>query len=312
VSQSSRSANRSRNNAESNSRKGNEMSETTSTVVESTLNDKSNSEENSVTESNSNGNAPENTEQQNTEPKTYSPGKMDATFYNAMREQVIDSATKHNALAETIKNSGNRVALKDQLRENPESTNDAEFVALVNKRNELSDALEALDKEFDAKSEPFILTHLKNSGVEAKQAEADELAKQVKATTNYLSAMGASLDDIPNLTNRSGNKSSTGDGRGSGVAKYRNLNVYVDNKRAEQKITKKVKNEDGTETLKAVLVSNLTYGANAANVQPDVFREAFTNAQGTKDAAEFKDRVEFEITDAKNVKHSVVVTKAAE
>lgn len=234
------------------------------------------------------------------------PGNMDPNFYNVMRAQLEGWVNDHNAKAETIKNKGDRVALKDSLLENPAQTNDEEFVSLVNKRNELSDALEAAEKAISEKAEPFIQNHLKNSGVDTLQSEADEIAKQAKATINYLTAMGASLDGIPALANRAGrNTNTSGDGRGAGVPKYRNLEVYVDGKRAEQKVNKK--QSDGT--TKPVLVSNLTYGANAAGVPTDVFREAFIKAQGTTDPGNFKDRVEFEVTDENKNTHAVVVQK---
>lgn len=289
------------------------MSETTANVTTSELNDKS--KENSVNV-NSDSNSP-NGDTPNSEAKTepnLSPGNIDNSFYLVLREKLTTEVNSHNQLAAEIKNAGDRVALKDQLKENPQETNDEEFVAIVSRMNELSDALAAVEREFDAKSEPYIQNALKRSGVEAKQSQADELAKTVKATINFLTAMDASIDGIPTLTGRSANKS-TGDGRGSGVAKYRNLNVYVDGKRAEQKGTIKVDdpNNPGKKIDKNVMKSNLTYGAQAANVPGDVFREAFITAQGTKDAAQFKDRVEFEIVDGKdNTKtHSVVVVKDA-
>jgi len=255
-------------------------------------------EENSVTEN----------ETPNSETPTpdLNPGNMDPNFYNVMRTQLEGWVNDHNSKAEVIKNKGDRVALKDSLLENPAQTNDNDFVELVNRRNELSDALEAAEKAISEKAEPFIVNALKTSGVDKLQSEADEIAKQAKATINYLSAMGASLDGIPALANRAGRNSTTsGDGRGAGVPKYRNLEVYVDGKRSEQKVNKK--QSDGT--TKPVLVSNLTYGANAAGVPTDVFREAFIKAQGTSDPGSFKDKVEFEVTDENKNTHSVVVQK---
>lgn len=236
-----------------------------------------------------------------------SPGNIANDFYLAMREALITNVQEHNALAEAIKNAGDRVALADSLKANPEQTNDDAFVSLVARYYEISDALEAAAKELAEKSEPFIQNHLKRSGVEEKQAKADEIAKQAKATITFLNAMDASTDGIPALANRSNRSSTSGDGRGAGVPKFRNLDVYVDGKIADQKIT--VKGKDGAPDTH-VRKSNLTYGAQAANVPTDVFREAFIKAQGTSDPASFKDRVEFTVTDGKNVTHQVVVSKA--
>ena len=266
--------------------KGNKMSETTATVE---TNSQPNSEKNSVTE---------------TQEITRNPGLIDPAFYEGMYQNVVKLATEHNNKAQQIQDAGDRVAIMDSLRANPEQTNDSDFVELAKRRAELSDALEAAEKAFAEKSEPFIQEHLKRSGVETLQSEADELAKQVKATTQFMNAMGATIEGIPALKNRAGRSSSTGDGRGSGIPKYRNLEVYVDGKRAEQKIN--VKNKDGSVT--GVLKSNLTYGANAAGVPSDVFRAAFVKAQGTDDAANFKDRVEFIVNDGTK-DHSVVVQK---
>jgi hypothetical protein len=245
---------------------------------------------------------------ENTEPNM-DPGNMDQNFYMALRDQLIGLVNDHNRLASEIQNAGDRVALKDQLLENPDQTNDSEFVANVKRMQELSDALAEIERIIDAAAEPFIQNALKRSGVVEKQEKADEIAKQAKATANYLSAMNASTDGIPNLVGRKSGATSTGDGRGAGVKKYRNLNVFVDGKRAEQKAT--VKNKD-TGQSETVLKSNLTYGAQAANVPSDVFRAAFIKAQGTEDASNFKDKVEFDVTDGNNVTHSVVVLKDAE
>jgi hypothetical protein len=265
-----------------------------------------NSEDNSVTTSDVTSENPTPVVEE--KPIDLSPGMMDETLYLALRDQLSAAVNEHNSLAEGIKAAGDRVALKDSLLEKPEQTNDTEFVSLVTRRNELSDALEAAEKEISEKAEPFIQNHLKRSGVEEKQNKADEIAKQAKATINFLGAMNASLDGIPALANRSGRNTSTSDGRGSGVKKYRNLEVYVDGRIADQKVT--VKKADGT--TENVRKSNLTYGASAANVPNDVFREAFVKAQGTDDAANFKERVVFDVTDGTGKVHSVIVKKIAD
>lgn len=274
------------------------QSTTTNPAVEENVNPNG---ENADSTENSAGNAEE------TKP-TLNPGLINAEFYTGLYDGTVEKAKEHNGLLEQVKAAGDRVAITDMLKEKPESVNDDAFLAIAKRRQELSDQYEAAEKEFAAAAEPHIDAHLKRSHVPEKLEKADELAKQVKATIQFLNSMNATTDGIPTLTNRSGKTSTgTGDGRGAGVAKYRNLEIFVNGKRAEQKITVTAKDGSTSHEMR----SNLTYGANAAGVDSETFRKLFTDAQGTTDAAQFKDVVEFDVKNDKGVVSKVLVRKMA-
>lgn len=232
------------------------------------------------------------------------PAGVSPEFFSTLVGTATTEANQYNQLTDEIANIGDRVALKDKLLENPEQANDEELTSLVREYNRLSDALEEIAKKRDEKAEPYILNALKRSGVEEKQARADEHAKHVKSFVVFIQSMGGDVSSIPTLKG-SRSRTTSGDGRGSGVPKYRNLRVYVDGQLAAQKVPVK---KEGV-VIGHEVKSNLTYGAAAASVPTDVFRKLFTDAQGTTDPANFKDRVEFKVTDATGKVHEVSVSK---
>lgn len=270
----------------------NPVTENTDTVNETT-------EENSTTSEEATPVAPPN------------PGNMNADMYTAMVSELIKYANAHNQLVEEINSVGDRVALFDNLKANPERTNDPEFEAIVRRYYELSDALEQTAKEMNDKAEPFIQNALKNSGVEDKQEQASKHAQTVKSGVTFLQAMDADISNIPTLTGKKSTSSGSADGRGAGTPKIRNLRVFVDGKLAAEKVPVK-KKINGVVTTTNEVKSNLTFGARAAGVTTEILREKFYELQGTKDPAQFKDRVEFELTDGKGTVHNITVEKTSD
>lgn len=277
------------------------------TVTDPTRGNPDHTEQN-VSENGANESAGNNAETETPAPVTI-PG-FAPEFVELMKGQLKEQVNKHNGLIETIKNTGDRVALKDQIVANPDSLPDVNVAAQVKEMSALEEQLEQLHKAVNEAIEPFIQAALKRSGVENLQAEADTIATQVKATVNYLGSFGVPITDVPSLTGRSVRTSSNATASGTNTPKYKKLRVSVgDSPETRELLTYPVVTtaSDGTKTTRQA--SNLTLGAKAANVTGEAFRKAFTDAAGTTDPGKFPDRVEFVITDLAGKTHYCLVTK---
>lgn len=228
-----------------------------------------------------------------------------------LKQAFVTNATEqinaHNLLAEQIKNTGDRVALKASIFENPETLPDAEVTQLINEIKDLETRLEDLHAQAIKDIEPFIQAALKRSGVEQKMAEADDLLKVVNASLAYMRAAGfdeETLNSLPKVEGRPNRTRTTNAGTGTSAPKYRNLNVYVDGELVQEDVKKVVDNKNVV-----VKVSNLTFGAKHLGISSEALRTAFTNAAGTTDADKFPERTSFNLTDPKGVEHAVVIVK---
>ena len=175
---------------------------------------------------------------------------------------------------------GDPQALLEALRKSSEN---AEVVKINAQIDKLTDSLYALETRRDELLKPEVEAVRKDasSKVEAVTAEVDTLDTQIRAAKNFLKQIygEAALSGLPEMTGRKNRES---DGSGSRI---RGFDVYVDDTLATQR--------DG----KGVERSNFSAAAKAAGVDTVTLQEGFWAAQGTKDSKQFKDRVEFTVTE---------------
>lgn len=207
-------------------------------------------------------------------------------FAQLAKQKLHASIDERNAFVATLKASqGDKAGLIETLAVNPPSDNE-EAVAACDEVTRLDIALNEAIKTRNALLEP-IADEMLAAGkeqVDELTTKVGELDKTIKAGLKYFEDLYGPevLTDLPErVTLRGGSKAATG---GEGGRRVRGFNVWVDGELATQRDAK------GKDR------SNLAAGAKKMGISPSDMRDAFWQAQGTQDSAQYQDKVSFTVT----------------
>lgn len=180
---------------------------------------------------------------------------------------------------------GDPQGLLEALRK---SSDNAEVVKINGQIDKVNDQLLALETKRDEILKPVVEEMRANAASQAETvtAEVDTIDAKVKSARNFIKQMygEAALDLLPDMLGRKNRPSHDGEGGGKRV---RGFDVYVDGELATQR--------DGQGNVR----SNFAAAAKLAGVDTVTLQEGFWTAQGTQNSKEFKERVEFTVTQPK-------------
>lgn len=206
-------------------------------------------------------------------------------FASLAKERLRSSIEERNSLISTLKASqGDRASLIESLRNQPL---DGPLGKIQAAREKAYADFERLTNELNAQLEPMADEMLASgkANVEELTTKIGELDKMIVAGIKYFSDLYGSdvVADLPERTSLRGTRKS-----GETARRVRGFNFWVDGVLATSKDNK------GQE------VSNLAAAAKLCNVEAKDMREAFWQAQGTQDSAQYKDTVQFTLTNGDN------------
>lgn len=203
-------------------------------------------------------------------------------FGLALKERLLGTINERNEIVARLKGAeGDEATLLDNLRENSTNPEVQKYTKAI---EELDNKREALWNKRDELLKPEIEAAQSGTNVEEETAKVDALDKQVRSALTYLKETYGenSVTDLPALLGRKNR--SKGSGSGEGGKRIRGFDIWVDGKLATSR------DANGVER------SNFSAAAKAVGVDTKTLQEAFWKEQGTQDAKEYKDRVEFTIT----------------